>query len=171
MEPVRDHLTPLVHPDAPIDPDDNDMRKVEGQTSESSIPSSEKNKIPKKKVMTEGMSNDQRKADILNNMVMQGPTHNPHSPRLNIYLRPVEKRDVPEILGIYNHYITKTIYSPEMEPIAKKTIEQRMKDVDEAKLPWLVAVHRSSKASNRKTQHIVGFGFADDFADITSMYR
>lgn len=127
--------------------------------------------------MTDERTHDQERVTSVLNGIGQGPSHNDeHKPDLHIYLRPVESQDIPEILKIYNHYINDTIYTPEMNPIGRYEIKQRISDISAAKLPFLVAIHRTMKPiRGNKIQAaariLVGFGFIDDYQDIKSMYR
>lgn len=89
-------------------------------------------------------------------------------------------QDIPEIREIYNEYIKKSIACPEMEPLSSGGVRARMEDIEEAKLPFLVAVDRAGRPMQLsgggrrrppKKGTIVGFAFADDYNDMRGMYR
>lgn len=89
-------------------------------------------------------------------------------------------QDIGEIREIYSHYIKNSIACPEMEPLDSRAIRARIEDIEEAKLPFLVAVDRAgrpiqmSRRGRRKPpkkETIVGFAFADDYNDMRGMCR
>lgn len=163
--------------DAKLDPEDNEMARIKNQTSESSVVERLAAKKPRKAPQPESMLKERRKADVLNNR-SYAPIINEHSPQINIFLRPAEERDLPQVKDILNHYIANTIWCPEMEARTKADVKGRWEDVEAAKLPFLVAVDRSSKGNRTRTpntigirEHVVGFGYADDYNDMGGMYR
>lgn len=107
---------------------------------------------------------------------------NPHSPRVDIYLRPAETTDMYQMRDIYNHYVNETVACPDGEAINIPTLLARWKDVGRNRLPWLVAVDKTQKYSkvpdnptdfkhSARDEHIVGLAFAEDHHDIKGMYR
>ena len=160
-----------------MDPDDSNMQLVLKQTSDSSVADHNRKHARRKKPVDEYSQQQERNAGVLNTVGQETINDDEkYAPRIPMYLRPVESQDIPEILKIYNHYISNTIYSPEMDPIGKQEIKQRINDISDAKLPFLVAIHRRMKSArgNRPQEMVrtlVGFGFIDDYQDIKSMYR
>jgi L-amino acid N-acyltransferase YncA len=97
-------------------------------------------------------------------------------PTANIFVRPANVTDMDQVKEIYNHYVRHTIHSPEYNPRAQAHMVTRMTDILNAKLPFLVAVDRSSKGNKNGevgqiTHRIVGFADADDYCHPGSMYR
>lgn len=56
-----------------------------------------------------------------------------------ISIRPVTPEDAAAICAIYNHYVATTTISFEEDPVPAHDMAQRIADVAEAGLPWLVA--------------------------------
>lgn len=61
------------------------------------------------------------------------PTHS------DITIRKATSADVQAMVDIYNHYVVDTIISFEETPIAAEDLTQRLRNVLESDLPWLVA--------------------------------
>lgn len=55
-------------------------------------------------------------------------------------LRDTTPSDADAIALIYNHFITNTAISFEEEPVSATTVRQRIGEVQDAGLPWLVAI-------------------------------
>jgi len=171
-----DGLRPLQVPDARIDPNDNDPSKI-AQTADFSILTFDNEKLKEKYKAREKREKKKIAAQTVEIYV---PPPNPYSPRVNIYLRPAVAYDMEQIAAIYDHYIQKTVFSSEMESLTISEVRGRWADIDQARLPYVVAVDKSSRGNRRHRQqkhakpqdeHVVGFGFADDYNDIRGMYR
>lgn len=54
-------------------------------------------------------------------------------------VRPVTERDAESIARIYNHYILETVITFEEEPVTAGEMESRIREVESASFPWLVA--------------------------------
>lgn len=95
------------------------------------------------------------------------PAPNPYVPKANIYIRPAHAGDLNQIKDIYAWYISNTVVAPEREVLDRVAWQNRMRDVDDCKLPFLVAVIKNNRTNRRHANYreiIVGFGFADLFA-------
>jgi len=98
------------------------------------------------------------------------PPPNLNVPKANIFIRPAHVGDLNQIKDIYTWYISNTVVAPEREVLDRAAWQNRMQDVDDCKLPFLVAVtknNRNNRNNRRYTNYreiIVGFGFADLFA-------
>lgn len=95
------------------------------------------------------------------------PAPNPYVPKANIYIRPAHVGDLYQIKDIYAWYITNTVVAPEREVLDRAAWQNRLRDVDDCKLPFLVAVTKNNRTNRRHANYrevIVGFGFADLFA-------
>lgn len=95
---------------------------------------------------------------------------NPHRPKTNIYLRPLQMdKDIHQVHLIYEHYANKTCYTSEVEAIDIDNFSQRLQWIKQAGLPMIVAVDRSGHKKSRNQGHgtgpsekILGFSFADE---------
>jgi len=66
-------------------------------------------------------------------------------------IRKVNKNDAVSIAKIYNYYIKNTAVSFEEQPVTAVDIQNRMKEVSDSNLPWLVAEENGS---------IVGYAYS-----------
>lgn len=98
------------------------------------------------------------------------PPPNLHVPKANIYIRPAHVGDLNQIRDIYAWYIANTVVAPEREILDRAAWQNRMQDVDDCKLPFLVAVAKNNRNNRNNRRYVnyrevvVGFGFADLFA-------
>lgn len=58
-----------------------------------------------------------------------------------IDIRPATSADAARIVAIYNRYVADTTISFEEQPVPEAEMAERIRDVADAGLPWLVAVH------------------------------
>lgn len=70
---------------------------------------------------------------------------------LNIEIRPAANVDAARICSIYNGYVATTTITFEDEPVPKVEMAGRIRDVNDAGLPWLVATLDSE---------VVGYAYA-----------
>lgn len=89
------------------------------------------------------------------------PPRTPTSPVANIYLRPVEPKDVPQLREIYNWYAGYSIDSPNTEDLDEDEVRQRVEDTRNANLPFIVAIDRRSASTD--TEKILGYALAREF--------
>ncbi|KAF2492174.1 hypothetical protein BU16DRAFT_491596 [Lophium mytilinum] len=103
------------------------------------------------------------------------PPDNSLHPKGNIFVRPAYPADMEQVRDIYNHYVMHTIQSPEYEPRTRTHMVNRITDITNNHLPYIVAIDRSHKGPNSGLRHlperIVGFANADDYCHPGSMYR
>ncbi|KAG9191544.1 hypothetical protein G6011_10278 [Alternaria panax] len=95
-------------------------------------------------------------------------------PEANIYIRPVKAADVKGISEIYNYYINNTIFAHEFDERTMVQIAQRIQDIVDAGLPYLVAVSKSNQSRANPgcfNEKIAGFINLDDHCDQSSSYR
>jgi len=59
----------------------------------------------------------------------------------DIEIRPASAADAARIVAIYNDYVAGTTISFEEQPVLEADMAGRIRDVVEAGLPWLVALH------------------------------
>ena len=72
-------------------------------------------------------------------------------------IRIATEQDAQAITSIYNYYIENTVVTFETEVISVDTILARMKTVNVANLPWLVAVNNQGQ--------VVGYAYASPFRE------
>ena len=106
------------------------------------------------------------------------PPPNPLRPRINMFIRPANENDVPQLTKIYNYYAEHTVLAPENEGIAQRTMAARLRSMEEARLPFLVAVAKASNP-NRKARDdspflnhdaIIGFAAAEEMGPQNNMW-
>ena len=182
--PATEALRKVEVPEPKVDRNDNDILLLT-QTVQSTI-ADRLQKTHNRRDKSQKHVAMQRERAMLD---MQMGNQNQHSPKLNCYLRPVEPSDMPQIHSIWNHWIERSITTPELTALPVSDVESRWADICEASLPFLVAVDRSAKSlkprqrrtstnyntgnntNNEPIESILGFTFADDFNDIRGMYR
>jgi len=107
-------------------------------------------------------------------------------PKVNIYLRNAQTSDMAQITRIYNHYVSKTVRVPEVNPVVANHMLDRLRSINTVSHTFIVACLASRPATNltskgpggrnknyplTPTDRIIGFASTDDFAGPTSMYR
>ena len=63
---------------------------------------------------------------------------------LDYNIRPVQISDAETIARIYNYYIVNTVITFEEEEVSSDEISNRIREIVEADLPWLVIEHKGS---------------------------
>jgi L-amino acid N-acyltransferase YncA len=103
------------------------------------------------------------------------PMRNPHTPRINIYLRPALRVDIPQLQEIYNHYVTTSARTAEIHPITYSDMLDRWTNSTDDKLPFLVAVSKAAKGTpgpnGRVIEKIVGWASATDWVSPHAVER
>ncbi|KAL9116079.1 MAG: hypothetical protein Q9227_000448 [Pyrenula ochraceoflavens] len=93
-------------------------------------------------------------------------------PRPNIYVRPAVIADMPQVMDIFNSHIQHSARPSELDPIPLIEMQNRLADVENENLPFLVAILKDFKTSRKaqiRSSHvekIVGFGCAALFSAI-----
>jgi L-amino acid N-acyltransferase YncA len=98
------------------------------------------------------------------------PPPNPHRPKVNIYLRPINiSTDVKGVLDIYKHYANETAYVSELDAPDLRAMTQRFHDIEGTALPVIVAIGRLGEGKKdhqangyASSEKIVGFAYADE---------
>ncbi|MCJ1394659.1 nucleolar DEAD-box protein required for synthesis of 60S ribosomal subunit [Xylographa bjoerkii] len=67
------------------------------------------------------------------------------APKANIYIRPAQLSDVPQIAHLYNHYVLNTVHAPELEITDDSEWEDRLRGAEDENLAFLVAVLKAAK--------------------------
>ena len=103
---------------------------------------------------------------------------NLHAPVANIYLRPVETKDVRQITDLWNHFVTYSTDVPTLDPDETVFWHNEIKRVINDHEPFLVAIikgdhsSRSFREARRlKQEHIVGFARATDYGASGTVFR
>lgn len=65
---------------------------------------------------------------------------------MQIDIRPASAADAARIAAIYNRYVAQTTISFEEQPVSEAEMAVRIRDVADAGLPWLVALHQGELA-------------------------
>ncbi len=103
------------------------------------------------------------------------PPPNPHKPKANIYIRPVEDRDLAPITDIYNYYIQNSVVASERADLNIAQWRARWQNASNERYAFLVAVQMSGKGAgqNRRQANevVVGFAYAEDHGDSNNTYR
>lgn len=172
-------LTPHVVPDAKLDPNDENATAAARDLGSDAAAlnyqkkhdKGDKKKKKKKKVMRpEGEIKTQPSNYV-------PPPPNPNTPKVNMFLRPVYPSDIIQLRDIYNWHIVNTVSVPELQARTTRQMQDRIADVAENKLPYVVAVERVPKKmrgdrnSSMPAEKVVGFAYADDYHDFHGMYR
>lgn len=104
-------------------------------------------------------------------------------PGLNMYVRSARPTDMVQLRDIYNHYVDFACCIPECERRTTSDMTGRYRDILANRLPFLVACERGGKVPARRKKRnpdqedlilpdrVVGFAYADDYNDMTGMYR
>ena len=67
------------------------------------------------------------------------------APKANIYIRPAQFSDVPQIAHLYNHYVSNTVHAPELEVMDDSEWHDRLQGAEDENLAFLVAVLKAAK--------------------------
>ena len=66
-------------------------------------------------------------------------------PKVNIYIRPADVPDIPQITTVYNHYIKNTVHAIELTETNNAEWQDRSNRAEKEKLAFLVAVSKGTK--------------------------
>lgn len=89
------------------------------------------------------------------------PLRSPSSPVANIYLRPVDIKDIPGLREIYNWYARNSYNSPNIHDLNEDEVQERIEDCRDANLPFIVAIDRRSAGTN--SEKVFGYALAREF--------
>jgi L-amino acid N-acyltransferase YncA len=117
-------------------------------------------------------ANDARHRQIA--MAVDEP--NPFSPKVEMYVRPAQRKDAQDIRKIYNHYVVNSIIPEDQQPISLEDAELLVETAQREKLPFVVAVkgrvppthdaqgrNRAAKIILPQAETVLGFAFAERF--------
>ncbi|KAL4970434.1 uncharacterized protein BDV14DRAFT_195124 [Aspergillus stella-maris] len=89
------------------------------------------------------------------------PLRSPESPVANIYLRPVDDRDVPGLKEIYDWYARNSVDSPNTHDLDEDAVRARIEESNNSNLPFIVAIDRRSASS--RSEKVLGYACAREF--------
>ncbi|KAL4941751.1 hypothetical protein BDV06DRAFT_235879 [Aspergillus oleicola] len=89
------------------------------------------------------------------------PLRSPSSPVANVYLRPVDDRDVPSLKEIYDWYARNSVESPNTHALDEDAVRQRIQECDNSNLSFIVAIDRRSASS--RSEKVLGYACAREF--------
>ena len=91
---------------------------------------------------------------------------NPYKPKADIYIRPAQARDLPQIAEIYNHYVKTSAVALELDQLSGDTWRARMADCRDEGYDMYVAVQKSGQGNGRnrrdQCEPIFGFAYGED---------
>lgn len=91
------------------------------------------------------------------------PVVSPQTPKANLYLRPVESADIPELLDIFNYYIHKSTLTIDITALSVDEVRERIETYKRERMPFIVAAERRSVHSrDNSSQKILGYALATD---------
>ena len=67
------------------------------------------------------------------------------APKANIYIRPAQLSDIPQIKHLYNHYVLNTTHALELEATDDLEWQNRLQGAEDENLAFLVAVLKAAK--------------------------
>ncbi|OAG03823.1 uncharacterized protein CC84DRAFT_1260897 [Paraphaeosphaeria sporulosa] len=171
LDNTTNFLNPMQHPaKAELDMNDEENHKqAAGQSATQYLRHiHEKNQIRKRRHQAKLAKKNQNQNQEL-------PPRDPgYRPISNIYLRPVVAADAKGIQELYNYYVTNSFHTHEHLPRATKDIVERIRNITDEGLPYIVAVLKGSHLKGPQAfvnEHIVGIAYIDDFVDKGSMCR
>ncbi|KAK2867810.1 hypothetical protein FQN49_003451 [Arthroderma sp. PD_2] len=98
----------------------------------------------------------------------------PYAPKLNMYIRPVEPKDIVALVEIYNWYTRNTTCRADIEEITYDEMRELIEELQGENYPFLVAAGRHPKvwhAMNREPEMLYGFCSLSDFTGPISIQR
>ncbi|KAL1954805.1 hypothetical protein VTO42DRAFT_709 [Malbranchea cinnamomea] len=98
----------------------------------------------------------------------------PHAPKVKVYLRPVERKDISHLVKLYNWYLKNSTRVTDLEEVTENDMQNCILECQEEKLPFLVAVEQTSglsHAMDEVEENIYGFIAAYDFAGRQTIYH
>ncbi|MCJ1379482.1 hypothetical protein MMC17_002583 [Xylographa soralifera] len=67
------------------------------------------------------------------------------APKANIYIRPAQLSDIPQIKHLYNHYVLNTVHALELDATDDVEWQNRLQGAEDENLAFLVAVLKAAK--------------------------
>ncbi|KAF2143431.1 uncharacterized protein K452DRAFT_357742 [Aplosporella prunicola CBS 121167] len=171
ISPVSSQITPLEVPEAKIE-NVNEGHYLEDKGAEEAC--KKKNaQIAKRKEAREKKRQQEARihAAVAASIPAYQPAEEELKPEFSIYLRLAFPADTVQIKDIWNWHIANSIHSSEMSERSHADIANRLSEVTNANLPFIVACAKGKRRGGRGQDRILGFALADDYEGINSMYR
>jgi L-amino acid N-acyltransferase YncA len=88
---------------------------------------------------------------------------NPNIPKIDIYLRPAQVKDISGITSIYNHYVLNSIIPEDQSQVHEQHLQNVLKDAQEQGLPFIVAIKGRVPCggSTKSAEQVLGFAHVD----------
>jgi L-amino acid N-acyltransferase YncA len=88
---------------------------------------------------------------------------NPNTPKIDIYLRPAQMKDIPGITSIYNHYVLNSIIPEDQSAVSDQDMQTVLKDAQAQGLPFIVAVKGRVPpcGSIKSAEKVLGFAYVE----------
>jgi L-amino acid N-acyltransferase YncA len=102
------------------------------------------------------------------------PMRNPNAPKANIYLRPVEPKDIPQLVAIFNWHVKNSTCVLELENITEDEMRGHIEECEQEDLPFIVAAELLPGiryAENGHKELIYGYILAVDFTGANTINR
>lgn len=99
---------------------------------------------------------------------------NPYAPKAKVYLRPVEDKDVPALVALYNWYVRNTVRRVDTEEITNGEMKEQIDDIEHERFPFVVAAEHKphhGHAMNGQDEMIYGYASVCDFTGPNSTQR
>lgn len=98
----------------------------------------------------------------------------PFEPKLNMYIRPVEPKDIIALVELFNWYVRNTVRRADTEEITYDEMREHIDELQQHNYPIIVAVQRHPRAwhaMNHEAEMLYGFCCISDFAGPLSTQR
>ena len=171
--PVGERLETIIDESAHIThrPDDPYTEVKAGRTAQAAIEEYRKNKGPEeppKPKLTKAQKQEMRETQMRRKQYfIELERNHPNRPAADIYIRPVEEKDLEDITNIHNWYIKNTATSQELLPKKVEHWRETVEDCRAEEFEFYVAVQKNGKegtVQNRRGVHepVCGFVWAVD---------
>ena len=171
--PVGGRLETIIDESAHIThrPDDPFTEVKAGRTAQAAIEEFRKKKgaeEPPKPKLTKAQKQEMRETQMRRKQYfIELERNHPNRPAADIYIRPVEEKDLQDITNIHNWYINNTATSQELLPKKVEHWRETVEDCRAEEFEFYVAVQKNGKegtVQNRRSVHepVCGFVWAVD---------
>ena len=171
--PVGERLETIIDESAHVThrPDDPYTEVKAGRTAQAAIEEYRKKKgaeEPPKPKLTKAQKQEMRETQMRRKQYfIELERNHPNRPAADIYIRPVEEKDLEDITNIHNWYIKNTATSQELLPKKVEHWRETVEDCRAEEFEFYVAVQKNGKegtVQNRRSVHepVCGFVWAVD---------
>ncbi|KAM5445001.1 hypothetical protein MferCBS31731_000458 [Microsporum ferrugineum] len=117
---------------------------------------------------------ERRRLAILPKPALESSKLVPYAPKINMYIRPVEPKDITALVELFNWYVRNTLRRADLEEITYDEMREHIEELRTDRYPFLVAVERHPKAwhaMNHEAEMLHGFCCISDFSGPLSTQR